>query len=34
VIEYASEKTHRVIKESTSDIMVDMLVDSLTNGVA
>jgi len=33
-IEYKSEKTHRVIKQETSDIIVDMLVDSLTNGAA
>ena len=34
VIEYKSEKTHRVIKKETSDIIKDMLVDSLTNWVA
>ncbi len=34
VIEYKSEKTHRVIKQETSDIMIDMLVDSITNGSA
>ena len=34
VIEYQTEKRHRVVKQETSDIMVSMLVDSLANGVA
>lgn len=34
VIEYKTEKSHRVLKKETSDIMIDMLVDSLTNGAA
>jgi len=34
IIEYQTEKKHRVIKKSTSDIMISILVDSLANWVA